>query len=337
MLTRPGTALVAVALMVIATGCGRTEPQTQQIPCETANQRYCDAAVGDLVEVSLAELHPTQPSLGYDEVFYRLGRYTLGAGAADSLLDAWCATNGQQALKSAETTATVQDSGSFSCAVAVGSETPESLVAMKTAVVGPGGRLYLTDGHHTLTSLWEAPGGGPDTRIRVRIAGNLTGEQPDRFWPEMTARGWTWLKDADGNAVTPEQLPSSLGIKQFANDRYRGVLYFVRDVGYRQDDNSPAFQEFYWGQWLRGQSDPELQPGDPTPTEMPAYLRLITDIGAAMVALPADAPVAGGLDATALGKLEGFGQQAFDALSAPLNSAKPGKLTYSLAYRAARR
>jgi len=29
---------------------------------------------------------------------------------------------------------------------------------MKTAVVGPGGQLYLTDGHHTLTSFWEVQG-----------------------------------------------------------------------------------------------------------------------------------------------------------------------------------
>jgi hypothetical protein len=329
-------ALAAVALAVIATGCGRTEPQAQQVPCEAANQRYCDAAAGDLIEVRLAELHPTQPSLGYDEVFYRLGRYTLGAGAADNLLDAWCATNGQQALKSAGTAAALQDPSSFSCEVALGSETPESLVAMKTAVVGPGGQLYLTDGHHTLTSLWEAPGGGPDTRIRVRIAGNLVGEDPGRFWPEMTARGWTWLKDANGNAVSPEELPSTLGLKNFANDRYRGVLYFLRDVGYRQDDSSPAFQEFYWGQWLRSQPE-GLQPGDPTPSEMPAYLSLVAEIGAAMVALPADAPIAGGLDAATLGKLDSFGQEAFDALSAPLDAAKPGKLTYSLAYKAGRR
>src|SRR6185369_18058315 len=36
----------------------------------------CAAQPGDLINVQLDELHPTQPSLGYDEVYYKLGRYT---------------------------------------------------------------------------------------------------------------------------------------------------------------------------------------------------------------------------------------------------------------------
>jgi hypothetical protein len=205
---------------------------------------------------------------------------------------------------------------------------------MKTVVIGPAGQLYLTDGHHTLTSFWEAPGGGPDTRIRLRVTGNLSELQPDAFWREMTDRGWTWLRDADGNPVAPEQLPTSLGLKQFANDQYRGVLYFVRDVGYSQDDDSPAFQEFYWGQWLRNQTDPELRPADFTLTEMASYQSLIGNVGRAMVALPDTTEIANGQNAKALGKLETFGQKAFDALSAPVDSEKPGKLAYAIAYKA---
>ena len=36
----------------------------------------------------------------------------------------------------------------------------------------------------------------------------------------------------------------------------------------------------------------------------------------------------------ALGKLESFGQKAFDALIAPIDSDKPGKLAYAIAYKA---
>lgn len=70
---------------------------------------------------------------------------------------------------------------------------------MKTVVIGPGGQPYLTDGHHTLTSFWEAPGGGPDTPVRLKVTGNLSKMTPESFWPEMTARGWTWLRDVDGS------------------------------------------------------------------------------------------------------------------------------------------
>ena len=328
------TVVAGLALLTLTACSTRTEEKPTAAACPEANAEYCAAAVDDLLDIRLADLRPTQPSLGYDEVYYRLGRYTLGKGAADQLLDQWCATNGQQTLQSATPGATVSDPASFTCAVAVGAETDESKVPMKTVVIGPGGQLYLTDGHHTLTSFWEAPGGGPDTRIRLRVTGNLSTLQPDAFWREMTDRGWTWLRDADGNPVAPEQLPTSLGLKQFANDQYRGVLYFVRDVGYSQDDDSPAFQEFYWGQWLRNQTDPELRPADFTLTEMASYQSLIGNVGRAMVALPDTTEIANGQNAKALGKLETFGQKAFDALSAPVDSEKPGKLAYAIAYKA---
>lgn len=328
----------AITLLAVAGCATRTEdkPAPAASPaCPQANERFCAAGVGDLLDIRLDELKPTQPSLGYDEVYYRLGRYTLGAGAADQLLDQWCATNGQGGLESATPGATVIDPASFTCALAVGSETDESKVPMKTAVIGPGGQPYLTDGHHTLTSFWEAPGAGPDTRVRLRITANLKDAAPEAFWAEMASQGWTWLKDADGKPVTPDQLPASLGLKSFANDQYRGALVFVRDVGYSQDDTSPAFQEFYWGQWLRNQTDPNLRPADFILTDMASYRTLVGNIGTAMVALSDSTEIANGLDAKALGKLESFGQKAFDALAAPLDSDKPGKLTYAIAYKAA--
>ncbi len=324
-------------LVVTAAGAGcapRTETAKTADPCPEQNQRNCAAAVGDLLEVTLGDLKPTQPSLGYDEVYYRLGRYTLGRDAADNLLDQWCATNGQGALTSAQPGAVITDPATFACEVPVGSETDESKVPMKTAVVGPGGQLYLTDGHHTLTSFWEAPGGGPDTRVRLRITGNLKDSTPEAFWSEMQSQGWTWLKDADGKTIAPEQLPASLGLKQFANDTYRGVLYFARDVGYGQDDDSPAFQEFYWGQWLRGQTDPDLQPANFTLTDLASYHSPVGNVGKAMVALSDTTEIAGSQDAKALGKLDTFGKKAFDALTQPVDSPKPGKLAYSIAYKA---
>ncbi len=338
MISRPGPMAAAVALLILtASGCGaRTEdtPAPAAAACPQANERYCAAAVGDLLEVTLKELRPTQPALGYDEVYYRLGRYTLGAKATDELLDQWCATNGQGGLESANPAATVTDSASFTCALAVGSETDASRIPMKTAVIGPGGQPYLTDGHHTLTSFWEAPGAGPDTAVRLRITANLKDAAPEAFWAEMQSQGWTWLKDADGKTITPDQLPASLGLESFANDQYRGALFFVRDVGYGQDDTSPAFQEFYWGQWLRNQTDPNLRPADFILTDMASYRTLVGNIGTAMVALSDTTEIAGGQDAKALGKLESFGQKAFDALTAPLDSEKPGKLTYAIAYKA---
>ena len=332
--TRRVTVAAGVALLTLA-ACGtQTEDKPTAAGCTESAERFCAAAVGDLLDVTLNELRPTQPSLGYDEVYYRLGRYTLGPGAAANLLDQWCATNGQEGLESAPAGASLADPASFRCAVPVGAETDESKIPMKTVVIGPGGQPYLTDGHHTLTSFWEAPGGGAETRVRLRVTGNLSSLAPDAFWREMQDRGWTWLRGADGNPVAPDKLPTGLGLKQFADDQYRGVLYFARDVGYRQDDDSPAFQEFYWGQWLRGQTQPELRLDNSALSELPSYLRLVGNVGTAMVALGDTAEIAGGQNARQLGKLDSFGQQAFDALSAPVGSPKPGKLALAIAYRA---
>ena len=330
-----GRLAMALSLAVLAmTACGpRNGGSTVAAQCPAQNERYCAAAVGDLLDLPLGELRPTQPSLGYDEVYYRLGRYTLGPDAAHQLLDAWCATNGQKGLRSAKPGSRVADPTSFTCEVPIGSETPATTAPMKTGVIGPGGRVYLTDGHHTLTSFWEAPGGGPGTHIRLKVTGNLSMLEPEAFWREMKDRGWTWLQDANGKPVDPQQLPTSLGLTQFANDPYRGVLYFVRDVGYGQDDNSPAFQEFYWAQWLRARTDPGLQPANFTLTELPSFLTLVGNVATAMVALPGDAEIANSRTADELGKLKQFGQKAFDALSQPLDAQKPGKLTLAITYK----
>lgn len=326
-----------VAATAVLAACNTPAKQAgPATACPAANERFCAAAPGELLEVRLSELRPTQPSLGYDEVYYRLGRYTLGPDAARQLLDAWCATNGQTGLKAAQPDSVIADPASFSCGIAVGSETPESTAAMKTVVIGPGGQVYLTDGHHTLTSFWEAPGGGPDTSIRLKVAGNLSRLDPGAFWPEMRDRGWTWLQDSEGNPVEPQKLPASLGLKQFANDQYRGVLYFVRDVGYAQDDNSPVFQEFYWGAWLRSQADPGLQPGNFTLTELASYQTLVGNIGKAIVALPGDTEIAGSRTAEQLGRMKEFGEKAFEALGQPVDSAKPGKLALSMDYKTTR-
>lgn len=290
-----------------------------------------EAAAGDLIDIRLQDLHPTQPSLGYDEVYFRVGRYVLGG--RQPVFDAWCVANGQGSVRSVSPDAAIADRSSFTCTVSLGAETPETTAGMKTAVIGPRGRVYLTDGHHTLTSFWEVPGGGPDARIRLRVVGNLKHLEPAAFWDEMQSQGWTWMRDADGEPTGTESVPANLGLNNFANDRYRGVMFFLRDVSYFQDDSIPPFQEFYWGHWLRSQADPGLRLENFNLNDVSSYHQLLGNIAQAMVALPDDTTI-DGLTAGQLGKLNTFGQKAFDALAAPLDSSSPGKLSYSIAYRA---
>lgn len=292
--------------------------------------KHADAAPGDLIDIPLRDLRPTQPSLGYDEVFFRVGRYVLAKQSP--VFDAWCVANGQGSVQATGPGATIADRSSFTCTVPVGAETPETTAGMKTAVIGPGAQVYLTDGHHTLTSFWEVPGGGPAAHIRLRVVENLKHLEPKAFWDEMHAQGWTWLRDADGEQTGPHAVPANLGLTNFANDRYRGVMFFLRDISYFQDDRIPPFQEFYWGHWLRSQTDPGLRLENFDLNDVSSYHQLLGNVARAMVALPDDTTIEG-LTARQLGKLNTFGQKAFDALAAPLDSASPGKLSYSISYK----
>lgn len=296
---------------------------------------YLCAKEGDLLDVRIGDVHATQPSLGYDEVYYKLGRYTLGKDAINKKFEDWCEANGQGTAVAATPEARLSDPGSFTCAVAVGQETPETVAPMKTVVVGPGGLLYLTDGHHTLTSFQEVE--GPDVHVRLRVLGNLSALSIPDFWAQMQTNRWVWNHDVDGNEVAYAALPQGVGLANFADDRYRSLMYFGRDVGYTA--GTIPFQEFYWGEWLRGGGAGDLGGWDNH--DSASYLAAVDRVTRAQTALPTDSVVNNGFTASQLGVLGAWndGKAAdkgeFGKLSKPYSDAKPGKIAYALEYKAA--
>ncbi|MER5887528.1 ParB/Srx family N-terminal domain-containing protein [Streptomyces sp. NPDC001941] len=297
---------------------------------------YLCAQPGDLLDVRIGDVHATQPSLGYDEVYYKLGRYTLGKDKINKKFDDWCEANGQVEAASARPDARLDDPESFTCKVPVGSETAESIAPMKTVVIGPGGVPYLTDGHHTLTSFYETRDGGANLHVRLRVLGNLSKLSPSAFWKQMQANKWVWTRDPKGKPVSVWSLPGGVGLKRFQNDPYRSALYFTRDIGYTA--GTIPFQEFYWGNWVRG-TQPDALGGDLT--TLPGYLAAVDKISHAQTALPADSVVTDGFTAGQLGALKAWndGKAAekgeFAKLSKPYADEKPGKIAYMLEYKKA--
>jgi hypothetical protein len=306
--------------------------------CVAGDARALCAPVGDLLDVRIGDVHPTQPSLGYDEVYYKLGRYDaeLSKDAVNKKFADWCEANGQGDAASAQPGATLRDPSSFTCTVPVGSETAATIEPMKTVVIGPQGVLYLTDGHHTLTSFQE--NSGPDVHVRLRVLGNLSGLSDADFWAAMQANKWTWLRDVNGDAITPAQLPSNVGLSNFEDDRFRSILYFARDIGYSADGAVP-FQEFYWGTWLRTRADVPVAGWNQD--DWAGSLALVKQLTQAQVALGAGTVVdpqsgytAGDLSVLGAwndGKTESKGEWA--KLAKPYADAKPGKLAYMTEYR----
>ncbi|MFJ2297068.1 ParB/Srx family N-terminal domain-containing protein [Streptomyces sp. NPDC087894] len=327
---------LAIGGTVVGTGTAQALP-----PGGVGAAAQVSARAGDLLDVTLDELHPTQPVIGYDEVYYKLDRYRSDNDAANGDInkrfDDWCEANGQGEAATAAPDARLDNPSTFTCAIPVGAETSDSLAAMKTAVVGPGGQLYLTDGHHTFTSLLETPDGGPRMHVRVRITDNFSGLSTGDFWKRMEAEQKVWLRDENARPITVDQLPDRLGIANFHNDPFRSLAYFTRDIGYATPDDAAEFLEFSWGSWLRGTID--LSTYDLT--DRATYLSLVEQASRSMTSLGDDDLVAYGHTAVELGKLGQWngGKKAtageFAKLSRPLSDDKPGKLAYALDFKAA--
>lgn len=292
------------------------------LPAAAPVSTYLSAKANDVILVTLADLRPTQPAIGRDQIYYKLGRY-----AADPVkrFDDVCEANGQNKTKTSDANSRIDTLASFTCTKAIGDKPAD----MKTLVVGPYGEPYLTDGHHTFTSLWEAVSGGPQTKIYVRVQDNLSTLSRAAFFRTLRERKLVWSKDGDRPSY-PADLPRSLGLGNGLNDDpYRALVYFARDIGYQQLADATEFTEFYWGDWLRTVVDLKKVNLNDTPS----YLTAVHAAAEAMVALTPDTVVSNGKTAASLGRLDALNETEFTALSQPLGSAKPGKLPYAVDYR----
>jgi len=289
-------------------------------------QAFSTPKPGDVVQVNLEQLHPTQAVVGFDQIYYKLARF---AQSRSKVFDEYCETNGQGDAKKVPGDAELMRPDSFECESPVGTHAAD----MKTVIVGPAGQLYLTDGHHTFTTLWEQPGAGAQLKMWVKVTDDFSDSANlATFWTRMQQAHKVWLKDGNGQSINPTQLPEHLGLTSLQNDAFRSLVYFVRGAAYGKPQTnavSPEFLEFYWGDWLRTQLD--LQRYDLG--ERSGYHKALKAAGELMVALPADAQV-GGSGFTA-GQLGGFTKLKRKALTATANDKLPLMIDYKAAHHAA--
>lgn len=262
-------------------GGGDDAPPVEQAAPEsqapTRNPAYLNTKAGDVIQVRIEELRPTQAAIGYDQIYYKLGRWQgdfnrSWAGDDARKLDYLNRTVGKKfddycedmggteraaafADLAAAQAARLDAPSSFTCLDAPGTHTEN----LKTVVVGWDGNLYLTDGHHTFSSLREIFDGGPKLPVWVKVDANYS-DLPTAaaFWQRMVDERRAWLRDGQNQPITVDQLPSRLGLASadeaggMQEDRYRSLVYFTRDIAY-ENGNLPEFAEFLWGDWLRRQ------------------------------------------------------------------------------------
>ncbi|MGL6313820.1 ParB/Srx family N-terminal domain-containing protein [Vibrio sp. WXL103] len=273
---------------------------------------------GEVTTVALNEVHPTQPSVGYDQVFYKLGRFEKDT---KKMFDEVCEANGQKGLVSFDNQSNPKDLSSFECKEEIGSRHKD----MKTIVIAPNGQYYLTDGHHTFNVFWHMARGGEDFSVNVVIDKDYRHlENMEQFWDAMIADGNTWLYDSQGDAITYQDLPSSLGIENFQNDQYRSMMYFSRDVGWNKPKSPVPFLEFYWSKEVR--QDIDVAEFDLVTAD--GYREAITRVSQYLLAMETDNVGGSGKSVKEMGQFDEFGQKGLDKLF-----RDKGKVTYMLSYK----
>ena len=308
---------------------------------------YLAAKTGDVLKVGIEQLHPTQAVVGYDQIYYHLGRkqpdFTryapstagyLGDDENDNYsrylyrsefkrVDDYCADNGQTGADPAAykpQTVRLIDPATYRCTGPAPVAGSAAATALKTVVIGPQGTLYLTDGHHTFTTLNELADGGPKLPVWVRVAANFSDTtDTSAFWKRMADAGYAWLRDANDKVIEPAALPSRVALSGFQDDRYRSLVYLTRDMGY-SNANVSEFAEFYWGNWLRNNGVDlaaynlrnlersritvtngiaAARSGDSTTS----YVAAVRDTALRMIALDGTTPIGPNRTAAQLGKL----------------------------------
>jgi hypothetical protein len=112
------------------------------------------------------------------------------------------------------------------------------------AVVGPQGKLYVTDHHHLGRAALDA---GVATGFFL-VEADLSECTLEAFWKEMNENLWVHPLDENGVRHNYSMIPIKLD--QLVDDVYRSLAGYVRDAG-GFDKTPTAFAEFIWADFFR--------------------------------------------------------------------------------------
>lgn len=278
---------------------------------------------GDILQVTLSELHPTQMAVGKLQIAGALADYSRHP---ERLFKKLCKLQGAGKVASSNALSTLKDSSSYTCTQQAGTY-PQDMVIVD---VGPAGQLYLTDGHHALTELWQIAGNG-EVRLPVRVEQNLSRDKEgmllsqQQFEQKMAALKHFLPVDGEGRTIRFANLPDRLDVSRFQDDPYRSLLYYLRGVAYdkpekKRDPQTGAaypevpFLEFYWGQMLRSKMDIK----DYDLRKQQEYIRALKEAALIITKLPACTMVgSSGYTAAALGQMDHINEKKLNKLAGP--------------------
>ncbi len=114
------------------------------------------------------------------------------------------------------------------------------------AFIGPDGRYYIIDRHHTSRALYEAK--VSFKRFKVDIIKDLSHLSWDEFFGFMQKRQFLYLYDQGVGPLSPNTLPKY--IWDLSDDPFRSLSWMVRERGGFKKVDIP-YLEFIWGDFFR--------------------------------------------------------------------------------------
>lgn len=112
------------------------------------------------------------------------------------------------------------------------------------AVLGPLGKLYITDHHHLILAAWHMN----VEKAHFLVEADLSKLKIKKFWEEMVKNHWAHPVDHMGKVCPVTGIPSH--VNGLRDDVYRSLARRVRD--HRGYEKTPtAFAEFRWADFFR--------------------------------------------------------------------------------------
>lgn len=112
------------------------------------------------------------------------------------------------------------------------------------AVLGPEGRLFITDHHHLGRAALDA---GIATGF-FEVEADLSNCGQNDFWKQMDQHRWVHPLDENGVRHYYGSIPKHLG--KLIDDVYRSLAGYVRNAG-GYEKTPTAFAEFVWADFFR--------------------------------------------------------------------------------------
>ncbi|OEY95788.1 ParB/Srx family N-terminal domain-containing protein [Acinetobacter qingfengensis] len=283
-------------------------------PLSTAKNQINSVPLG-IIQVNLADLHPTQPAVGDRQISYKVQRYHY---EPKKMFDDYCEATGAVAVKSFNRQSTLRNLQSFQCQENFGTQ-PN---AMKTVVKAPDGQFYLTDGHHFVSQIMKVS--GADTPLFVYLTHDYSQlKDMTTFAEEMQKQQLVWL-NYQNQTVKFSELPEHVTVDDLKNDEYRSLMYFLREVAFKKPNQAAPFYEFYLAEWI----SKKVPLSTLNLSNKIDYAVALKNIGKAMIQSPSDEVVAviHGKKYTVrdMGIYQKFNENEYKKLFAPT-----GKVTYA--------